>query len=157
MTNPTNNTPALTSELQNVEQINTDGDDRFLPASSPWLARYFRNAAALLGELQEATDLSDFSPDCIDDEALAGFIDRLATARIAMPDEQDEDEDPPLELVVLCRALSMLQDFLELEQSRRKDDPEYAAECKGANETKRYRDTHNGAWPPAVLGSRADG
>jgi len=146
----------VTFEQQTAVPGNTESDDRFLPASSPWLARYFKNAAALLGELQEATDLSDFSPACISDEALGDFIGRLTTAWVAMPDETDEDEDPPLELVVLCRALSMLTSFLELEQSRRKDDPDYAADCKGANETKRYRDTHNGQWPPEVLGGQAN-
>jgi hypothetical protein len=146
----------MTPEQQHIEQVNPEGDERFLPASSPWLARYFRNAATLLGELREATDLSDFSPDCIDDDALASFIDRLTTAWIALPDESDEDEDPPLELVVLYRSLSLLTGFLELEQSRRKYDPDYAAECKGANETKRYFDAHNGAWPPAVLGGQVD-
>jgi hypothetical protein len=146
----------MTTEQQQVEQVNPEGDERFLPASSPWLARYFRNAATLLGELQGATDLSDFSPDCIDDDDLGGFIDRLTTAWIALPDESDEDKDPPLELVVLCRSLCLLEDFLELEQSRRKCDPDYAAECKGANETKRYFDAHNGQWPPAMLGGKAD-
>ena len=147
----------MTPEQQHIEQVNTEGGERFLCASSPWLARYFRNAATLLGELQGATDLSDFSPDCIDDDALGGFIDRLTTAWVGLPDEQNKDEDPPLELVVLYRSLSLLTGFLELEQSRRKHDPDYAAECKGANETKRYFDAHNGQWPPAMLGGKANG
>ena len=83
----------MTNEQQSIERVNPEGDERFLPASSPWLARYFRNAATLLGELQEATDLSDFSPDCIDDDALGGFIDRLTKAWVGLPDEQNEDEE----------------------------------------------------------------
>ncbi|CAK6692496.1 hypothetical protein OGCDGJMD_01244 [Cyanobium usitatum str. Tous] len=143
----------MTSEQQSIiERGSPEGDERFLPASSPWLARYFDDALVLIGELQMAADLSDFVPACIDDQALAVLIERFRKAGCALPDEYDGKGPHPLELAVLERALYLLQDFLELEQSRRKYDPAYADECKGANETKRYFDAHNRQWPPSVLG-----
>ena len=129
----------------------------FPSASNPWVARYFENALVLLDELGEAADLSDFSPDCISDADLRRFIDRFREAWTALPDRFNDSTTPPLELVVLCQALSQLEDFLELEESHRHDSAEYAAECKGANEIKRYWDEHDGAWPPEVLGGKANG
>ena len=148
----------MTAEQHSTKQTTAEDDERFLPASSPWLARYFDDALVLIGELQMAANLGDFVPACIDDQALAGLLERFRKAGCALPSTYDDERNPPpLELVVLQRAFYLLQDFLEMEWYRRKTDPAYADECKGANETKRYFDAHNGQWPPSVLGGKVDG
>jgi hypothetical protein len=148
----------MTPEQQRIEQAMSEPDEHFLPASSPWLARYFVSTLQLIEDLQGAAALRDFVPACIDDKALADLIERFGKAWAALPSVYDDEKNPPpLELIVLDRALYLLEEFLKLEQERRKDDPAYAAECKGANEVKRYRVAHNGAWPPAVFGWQANG
>jgi hypothetical protein len=128
-----------------------------LSASNPWLASHFEGAATLLDDLDKAASCSDFAPECLDDQALADFIERIGDAWSAVPSEHDDESaPPPLELACLGRALFLLQEFLEREQYRRKEDQKYAAYCKESNETKRYHDAHNGQWPPAVLGGQND-
>ena len=126
---------------QNIERIKSENDEHFLPASSPWLARYFDDAFQLIDELQVAATYHDFVPACIDGKVLDALIERFRKAVCALPNEYDEERNPPpLEIVVLERALFLLQDFLEMEQARRKTDPAYADECKGANDAKQAYD-----------------
>jgi len=115
-----------------------------LPVSAPWLAHYFKAAHTLFDELEKAASFSDFAPECLNDQELASFADRLLHLFCTLPREDGESVQPPLETEVLGQAIFMLYQFLQHEAFLREDNPAYATYC---NEVKVDREAHNGQWP----------